>query len=152
MHSKYLFNPGQRRDLLARIDRLDPTRPPRWGKMTPHEMVCHMIDHYKMAVEPEQRPVRVRNTLLRFQPFKWFAVYHAPIPRGMLTAPREMRLTRPENWDEDLERLKSLVETFAGMQQKTDWPDNIMAGSLDGNGWSALLYRHTDHHLKQFGC
>ncbi|TVQ12903.1 MAG: DUF1569 domain-containing protein [Balneolaceae bacterium] len=147
---KYLFNPETRNALLERIGKLDPVTPPRWGKMTPHEMVCHLIDHYNMAVNP--KPVRVRKSILLYQPLKWFAIYHAPIPRGRLKAPEEMRLTKPDNWDQDIDRLKSLVEQFASMQGETDWPDNIIAGTMDGNSWSALLYRHTIHHLKQFGC
>ncbi|MFU8859837.1 MAG: hypothetical protein ACNA8K_05380 [Cyclonatronaceae bacterium] len=147
---KYLFNPDVRKKLLQRIDSLDPTTPPKWGKMAPHEMVCHLIDHYNMAVDP--KPVRVRKSLLNYQPFKWFAIYHAPIPRGLLKAPREMRITRPANWQLDIDRLKSLVEQFGSMQGNTVWPDNIMAGLMDGNSWSALLCRHTEHHLKQFGC
>lgn len=147
---KYLFNPEVRNKLLQRIDRLDPTKPPKWGKMTPHEMVCHLIDHYAMAVD--RTPVKVRKSILNYQPFKWFAIYHAPIPRGLLKAPKEMRITEPAGWERDTDRLKSLIEQFGSMQGNTDWPDNILAGSMNGNDWSALLYRHTVHHLKQFGC
>jgi hypothetical protein len=147
---KYLFNAEARKALLARIDTLEPATPARWGKMTAHDMVCHLIDHFNMVVNP--RPVRVRKSIFLYQPFKWFAIYHAPIPRGMLKAPKEMRISKPDNWDQDIDRLKMLAGQFGAMRDKTDWPDNIMTGTMDGNSWSALLYRHTDHHLKQFGC
>ena len=39
-----LFDPTHRHDLLGRYRRLDPDLPPRWGRMTPRQVVPHLID------------------------------------------------------------------------------------------------------------
>ena len=61
--------------------------------------------------------------------------------------------SEPGVWREDTRDLKDLVRRAAQkrVDEKTKWPDHPAFGSITGEAWGVLAYRHTDHHLKQFG-
>ena len=44
-----LANLQARDALLARLRVLRPDSPRHWGRMTPHQMVCHLTDAFRMA-------------------------------------------------------------------------------------------------------
>ena len=49
-------------------------------------------------------------------------------------------------------RLSSLVESFgaAGPSCCTDHPHSFF-GRMNPDEWAILMYKHVDHHLRQFG-
>jgi hypothetical protein len=50
------------------------------------------------------------------------------------------------------ERLCGLIDRFAagGSERCTPHPHSFF-GRLTGDEWSILMYKHLDHHLRQFG-
>jgi hypothetical protein len=51
------------------------------------------------------------------------------------------------------ERIYALIDRFAkgGPQSCTTHP-HVFFGRLTPNEWAALMYKHLDHHLRQFGA
>ena len=41
-----LTEPGAVEQLIGRLDKLHEKRPRAWGRMTPHEMLCHLNDSF----------------------------------------------------------------------------------------------------------
>ena len=59
-----LADPNAREALLVRLRALRPDSPRQWGKMNPHQMVCHLTDGFRMAAG-EREPGAVDNILTR---------------------------------------------------------------------------------------
>ena len=47
-----------------RLERLTPNAPRQWGRMTPHQMVCHLTDGYRMSAG-QRNPKPVHNIFTR---------------------------------------------------------------------------------------
>jgi Protein of unknown function (DUF1569) len=75
----------------------------------------------------------------------------APIRRDSTTA-AEMVVTGEPDFEASRARLVELIEAFVagGPERCTDWP-HMFFGRLTGEEWGVLVYKHLDHHLRQFG-
>lgn len=151
--TKTLARPGDHAALARRLESLRPDSARRWGRMTAHQMVCHVADNFRMALgerEAAPRTGPLQRTLL-----KWYALY-APIPwpHGIPTAPEvdaERQGTRPSDFAADLGQAAALLERLAVAATSLDGRAHPVFGPLSSAGWLRWAYLHTDHHLRQFG-
>ena len=116
--------------------------------MTCLQMVAHVTDAF--ALYSGELPSHVRRTPLRFPPLKQVIVYLVPIPRNVPTA-SELKSRVPGAWDDEVARLETAVAAFASHHARTDWPAHPLFGRMSRRAYGVLAYRHTDHHLRQFG-
>jgi hypothetical protein len=139
------------RHMRERVARLTPERAGAWGRMTAPQMVCHLADSLKMALG--ELPVAPKNVPIRFPPLKQFIIYYAPFPKNVPTAP-ELLARPPREWRTDVGDLQALVDRFAarGRDLQAAWPAHPAFGRLSRRAWGVLVYRHMDHHLRQFGA
>jgi hypothetical protein len=148
---KSMWDGNGPRDIRERVGRLAADRRPAWGAMNAPQMVCHLAESLKMAlgelkVVPKRLPIR-------YPPLKQFIIYVAPFPKNVPTAP-ELLARAPQTWTADLADLQALVDRFAeqGQDPHRAWPDHPAFGRLSRRAWGVLVYRHMDHHLRQFGA
>ncbi len=87
---------------------------------------------------------------IRYPPLKQFIVYLAPFPKNLPTAP-ELLARSPRDWHADVADLQALVHRFTPRGAGGRWPEHPAFGKLSERAWGVLVYRHMDHHLKQFG-
>ena len=145
-----MFDVQTRAGFRRRILQLTPEAQRRWGKMTSHQMVCHLGDQLRIALgEVSTSPM---PSPLRYPVIKQLAIDVLPWPRGRTKGPPEAFVTRPAVWERDVTRVCELLEVFATCQDHTDWPPHPIFGHMSGSLWSRLTCRHFDHHLTQFGC
>lgn len=134
--------------MLGRLDAVTPQATPRWGTMNASQMLSHLVQSGKMAAgELPTRPLRL---LLRFTPIRQFIIYVMPFPKGVGTAKELMPVDGAE-LEASRAELHRLLETLARNQNATSWPEHPAFGRLSGREWGVLVYRHFDHHLRQFG-
>ena len=134
----------------ARLDRLDPNVRPKWGRMTAHQMICHLSDSFQVGLGERQAspaPVPIPRGVYKWialrTPFRW--------PRGVPTRPeveQGVGGTPPGEWGQDLARLRETVLTFASRCRAGEHP---IFGRMTVEDWQIWGYRHLDHHLRQFG-
>ena len=135
------------RELNARVAALAWDRPAAWGKFTAPKMVCHLADSLKMAMGDLKV---ARKTLpIRYPPLKQLIIYWAPFPKGAPTAP-ELLAREPREWSRDIGDVQELLERAASARTTDTWPEHPAFGKLSTRAWGVLIYRHMDHHLKQF--
>jgi hypothetical protein len=115
--------------------------------MSAPQMVCHLSESLKMALG--ELKVTPKKLPIRYPPLKQFIVYVAPFPKHAPTAP-ELQVRSPGDWSADVADLRSLVERFASQRGVAKWPDHPAFGRLSARAWGVLVYRHMDHHLRQF--
>lgn len=145
---KTVWDADTRHELGARLGALTPEATARWGRMHARQMLAHLVDAARMALGELDVPARSR--LLSWTPLKQFIIYCAPFPRNAPTAP-ELIARSAEDWAGDVARLERLLGTFASRDPHGSWPRHAAFGSMTGRAWGVLIYRHTDHHLRQFG-
>jgi hypothetical protein len=146
---KSVWNAEDRRALLQRVERLTPERRGRWGSMNAPQMVVHLADAIRMA--SGELAVASRNVpILRHFPVKHLFVYCLPFPKGAPTAP-ELLARQPAAWTTEIVGLRQELEAFARRGPAATAPEHPAFGRMSGRAWGALVYRHMDHHLRQFG-
>jgi Protein of unknown function (DUF1569) len=139
-------------EIVRRIRTLRPDTVPRWGRMSAHQVVCHLSDAFRMAIG--EKPVSGTASLRQRTVIKWIAL-HIPLrwPPGIMTVPeidQEIAGTCPTDFAMDLAELEKLVDIMARRRAAT-WPTHPIFGRLTQAEWLRWGYLHTDHHLRQFG-
>jgi hypothetical protein len=148
---KTLARQRDRAEILDRLRRLGPECERRWGRMTVHQMVCHLSDVCRMALG--ETPATPASGIMRRTMIKWIALY-APMqwPRGIQTRPevdQEIAGTRPTEFAADIAELEALIHQLSA---QTTWPaSHPIFGPLSHAAWLRWGYLHLDHHLRQFG-
>lgn len=146
---KSLHDGPTRTEIRARIARLAPDSQPRWGRMSASQMVCHLVTWMQMALG--ELPIRERRLFLRFPLIKQFAIYLMPIPKGLPTAKELISRVPDAALEADRAAFDAALDRFGARDADADWPRHPAFGAMSRRAWGALAYRHTDHHLRQFG-
>jgi hypothetical protein len=111
-------------------------------------MVAHLSDSLRMASgEIEVAPKRVP---LRFSPLKQMVLYLLPIPKGVPTSP-ELIARKPGDWSFEVAGLREELNGLVERGAEALAPSHPAFGKLSAKQWGVLIYRHMDHHLRQFG-
>jgi len=150
---KTLADPIERAAILSRVQRLTPESRRQWGRMTPHQAVCHLSDSFRSMMSAE--PISSVATFFSRTVIRWIAL-QSPMqwPHGVKTRPevdQEIGGTRPVDFARDRRELELLIEQFA-QRTDADFQPHPMFGRLSTAEWQRWGYLHTDHHLRQFGA
>lgn len=150
---KTMARPRDKAEILRRLKMIRPDCRRRWGRMSAHQMVCHLSDSFRMVTrQKEASPATgiVQSTLM-----KWIALYAPlPWPAGVATRPemdQEAGGTSPGDFATDLAELEALVEIVTTPASNYDWPAHPIFGEMSEALWLWWAYLHVDHHLRQFG-
>jgi hypothetical protein len=150
---KNLGNPADQQEVLDRLAAIRPNSPRRWGKMTAHQMLCHVNDSFHLATGDKY--ASPATSALGRTVVKWFALrMPLPWPRGFPTRPEMDQLiggTRPVEFERDVQSLRNTVERFTRPHRDFDWHPHPIFGHLAAAEWMRWGYLHMDHHLRQFG-
>jgi len=112
-------------------------------------MVVHLTDALRMA--SGELPTAPKNMpLLRYPPVKQLILYCLPFPKGAPTAP-ELLARKPGEWTAEIGQLRDQLDQFVRRGPSAAMKVHPLFGRLSGRAWGTLVYRHMDHHLKQFG-
>ena len=144
-----LAEPEVRASCCDRITRLDPNAKSKWGRMTAHQMVCHLNDSFRVA-SGEMYASPATNLFTRTVA-KWMALRTpVPWPRGLATRPEIEQGrggTPPTDWVRDCGELRAMILAFADRRTFGAHP---FFGEMAHRDWQVWGYRHVDHHLRQF--
>jgi hypothetical protein len=143
-----VWNGPERRQLLDRLATLAPEAQRKWGSMTAPQVVAHLADAARMALG--DLPCESKRLPIRYFPLKQLVVYWLPFPKGVPTAP-ELIGRPPGAWLTEVTELAALVERLGREPAQRIWPEHPAFGRLSRRAWGVLIYRHMDHHLRQFG-
>jgi hypothetical protein len=152
---KTLARPRDRAEILDRLRQVRPDSVRRWGRMSAHQVVCHMSDALRMGMG--QKPVSHATGLFQRTIVKWIALYlPVPWPAGrLLTRPeidQEAGGTLPVDFAADVAQLEALLELVTAETRSFDWPPHPIFGRMSDAAWLRWGYLHMDHHLRQFGA
>ena len=151
--SKTLGNSDDLAEISRRLGLLSEQSVRQWGKMTVHEMLCHLSDGFAFA--SGELEVESVSTFWSRTGIKWLAL-RAPLewPKGVPTMPEidpQRAGTKPGEFARDRERLETSFETFVKAASEGRCGAHPFFGSLSREEWFRWGYLHADHHLRQFG-
>lgn len=148
---KTLARHRDRTEILRRLRQVRPDSAARWGRMTAHQMICHLSDAFRMVTG--HKAVSHTASLPERTVVKWIALY-LPVkwPAGLVTRPeidQELGGTRPDDFAADAAALEGLVDLMA--QSPIHAKRHPIFGRMSEAAWHRWAYLHVDHHLRQFG-
>lgn len=147
---KSAFNEDIRKDLLNRIDALQETNKAQWGKMTVAQMVkhCRLCDEYYFGNVSVPRSFLGRlvgkhaiGAILKNEASEMGR--NAPTGKQFKVSDTHLNFaTERENW-------KLVIIRYGTYSQESfvHW----FFGRLSQQQLGELIYKHCDHHLRQFG-
>lgn len=144
-----ILNEGDRAEIDRRLRSLSASSTARWGSMD----VVGMLQHLRLAARMTLGELSVPSANKRaFQvfPLKHLILYVFPFPKGAPTAP-ELKPVDAVSFEEERAAVLELLERIGTGQSEGVGPAHPLFGTLTWREWGVATYKHTDHHLKQFG-
>ncbi|MBL0356509.1 MAG: DUF1569 domain-containing protein [Chitinophagaceae bacterium] len=146
---KSLFDNTACEEILARINQLSPQSTRQWGKMDVAQMLAHSKEAFKVPLSETAIPRMFIGILLGWI-FKKKLYNEEPWKQNLPTAPNFI-IKDQRNFETEKKELLSLIEKFHSSNPAVI--ENIvhpMFGRFTGEQWGKAMYKHLDHHLKQF--
>ena len=146
-----LFDPAGRERIFDRLARLPPDAPRQWGKMEAGQMLAHCSTALSMATGDQPRKQKLIGKI--FAPFVRSSLLgEKPFSRNSPTDPAFI-VTGKKEFETERRRLTDLIELFAARgPEKAASQTHSFLGKLSGDEWGVMMYKHIDHHLRQFGA
>jgi hypothetical protein len=150
---KNLFDPDLAEQLKQRILRLQPDSTRQWGRMSPTQTLAHCTSGLQMAmgtINPKRAPfpARILGPLIKPLVFG----NDKPLRRNSPSAP-ELFLTdsTTSHFDNERTQLITTIDSFVTRNSAccSQHPHPFF-GRLTPQQWAILMYKHLDHHLRQF--
>ena len=140
-------------EIVQRLRQVRPDSVRRWGRMSAHQMVCHLSD--SILAVTGRKPVSDASGPLQRTVVKWMALY-LPLrwPVGISTRPeidQELGGTRPVEFAADVAQLETLLALITTQPRRFEWNAHPIFGRMSDAAWLRWAYLHADHHLRQFG-
>ena len=148
---KNLFEQPTVDEVIERIDRLQPTSLRQWGKMDVAQMMAHCSITMDIASGRLNLPRIFMGRLIG--PFlKSIYTNEKPFPKNSPTD-KVLVVSDQRELARERDQLKVKIRQFneGGVAHCTRHPHPFF-GSLTPEAWSCGMYKHLDHHLRQFGA
>lgn len=147
---KSLFVKNDFDSLIKRIINLTADSPRQWGKLN----ICQMLLHCRRGLEAAEGTRITPQTFLgkilcvflkqlatNDKPFR----HGSPSPAGTISK-------ETESFEIEKAKLIEKTEIFHSRGiEKCSSNSHAFFGRLTPTEWGSLMYKHIDHHLKQFG-
>lgn len=145
-----ILNESDRTAIVSRMQSLSPSSAARWGSMDLVTMLKHLRLSALMTVG-ELPVVSKGKRAFQVFPLKHLILYVVPFPKGAPTAD-ELKPSDAASFEEERAAVLELIERIGTGPRDGAGPAHPLFGPLTWREWGVATYKHTDHHLKQFGA
>ena len=149
---KNLFEPATAAEVKHRILSLAPVSPRLWGKMNAAQAVAHCSVPVEWALGEVTPPRMLIGGILGRLIKPLVLGDDKPMRRNSPTTPT-LIVQDERDLAFEQQRLCALIDRFtaAGPSAFATRPHSFF-GNLTPNEWAILMYKHLDHHLRQFSA
>lgn len=144
-----IWNDGDRNDLVRRAWTLTPGHAATWGKFNATGMLAHLSDSLRMALGDLVVPGGRAPAILKWAPVRYLVIHKLPMPKSAPTAPELIARCGTADLTQEQQALQSLFDALP--RRATLAATHPAFGTMTRDDWGALIHKHTDHHLRQFG-
>jgi hypothetical protein len=147
---KSLFEKSAFDEIAVRLEKITPNSQRQWGEMNVDQMLAHCGNGLEMAMGIIN-PNRVFIGRLIGGLLKSAYTNDKPFSKDSPTS-KEIKVRTPKNFTTEKTRLTKLIKQFSdgGESLCTKQPHPFF-GKLSPSEWSIGMYKHIDHHFRQFG-
>ena len=145
-----IYDKASNEAMIARINKLTPESKAVWGKMNVAQMYRHCAVAIDIAFGNSNLKVNFLTKLLG-KMLKKKVFYGGEMGKNSPTA-KEFIIT------ENLDLEKTKAELIVRFSRFTSEGKSVIKttnhpfwGKMNYEDWDVLMWKHTDHHLKQFG-
>lgn len=143
---KSIFDHSSSRELIDRLAILTSNSQPQWGQMTVDEMLKHCQQPFLyQPLTQRKKSLKQRLIARLYKPM----MYNRKPFRKHLPAPKAYRVSQTDGFETEKQKLMELIVSFS--KKTTDFPEHPIFGVLTKKQWGIGMYKHLDHHLRQFG-
>jgi hypothetical protein len=137
--------------LIARINKLEASSQPKWGKMNVAQMQAHCSVTYEMVYEDKHpKPGAFLKFILK-NLVKKTVTNEVPYKHNQRTAPAFL-VTDNRQFEVEQQRLIGFIRKTQELgATHFDQKESNSFGKLNTVEWNNMFYKHLDHHLNQFG-
>jgi len=139
-----------RKEILARINNIYPDTLPLWGKMNSCRMLEHCTVSVKLALnefEPEYN-----EEFMRIGRMVKPRLFESEVFGKELPTTKEFLNFGTENFDKNKNNLIDYINKFSDSSSEKEFNGkHPYFGVLTNEEWGMLIWKHTNHHLIQFG-
>lgn len=150
MDIQNLFESTAYTNLTERIDKLTAGSKGLWGKMSVAQMLAHCKQAFKVPLSSKPLPRLFIGRLIGWA-IKGNLYNTKPWPKGLPTAP-DFIIKDDRDFETEKASLLLLIKKFhdAGPKGAGLFPHPLF-GKLRADQWGKAMWKHMDHHLRQFG-
>jgi hypothetical protein len=148
---KNLFEDARVREVKARITQVSAHSQRLWGTMTPSQAMAHCSSGIQMALGEIKPPRKMIGIAIGWAIKPMALRNDEPVRRNSPTV-RDLVVKDDRDLVAEKELLSELIDRFTttGPKNCTTHPHSFF-GCLTPQEWAILMYKHLDHHLRQFG-
>jgi len=144
-----IFDEATNQTLVERINAITSDSQRLWGKMSAGQVLKHMTIPYYDIIDDKHRTPRMR--LLGKLFFKSIMTSEKPYKKNSPTAKQFIITDEPDIAAAKKELIEKMQEVHARGAGYFEGKSHTFLGKLTATEWSNMLYKHLDHHLRQFG-
>ncbi len=146
-----IFTKEVSEEIISRINKLNSSTQPKWGKMSVAQMLAHCSVTYEYMFEDKhKKPGFVMGLMLKLL-VKQMVVNETPYKPNNRTAPAFI-ITDERDFDKEKQRLTEYIRrTQEHGGTHFDGKESHSFGALNKTEWNNMMYKHLNHHLTQFG-
>ena len=148
---KTIRNEKDRLELFTRLHKLAGTETPAWGKMNVDQMMSHLVQACEM---PFATIMKDKSSFFSRTVIKPLILYLLPMPKDVkVSAEMDQQANgrRPTGFSADRQKVIDELERIAALSVDHPCLGHPFFGRMSAKEWAVIAYKHTDHHLRQFG-
>jgi len=136
--------------VISRLDKIQPSSQPRWGKMNAAQMMAHCQATFEVYFG-EKKLKRGITSILFGKIAKRKLFVNKPWPKNLPTA-REFKIADQRDMLQEKAKLVHLIKRFSTDGYTITETVHPFFGKMSSQEWALFAYKHLDHHLTQFGA
>ncbi|MFM2225422.1 MAG: hypothetical protein RJA07_1624 [Bacteroidota bacterium] len=145
-----LFQKSTLDNVMQRLQKINATTQRQWGTMTAAQMLAHTSSPLEFAMGDKTGKQSFIGKI--FAPFAKKAFFDdKPYKQNLPTAP-EFKTIDEKDFNTEKQRLINLLNRFNADGNKVAGKNaHLFLGTITADEWARTMYKHIDHHFRQFG-
>lgn len=150
MEVQNLFDSSAYNEILERLHKLSPDSQRQWGRMQVAQMLAHCKEAFKVPLSDKPMPRMLIGSLLGWM-VKGKLHNETPWKYSLPTSP-DFIIKDERDFEKEKTALLELVNKFhTGGPEKVGKYPHPFFGKFTSEQWGKMMWKHLDHHLRQFG-
>ncbi|MFM2047605.1 MAG: hypothetical protein RI955_151 [Bacteroidota bacterium] len=145
-----LFEKPTFENVMQRLQKINANTQRQWGTMSVAQMLAHTSTPLEYALGDKKGKQSFIGKI--FKPFAKKSFFdEKPYKQNLPTAP-EFKAVEDKNFGTEKNRLSNLLNRFHTDGSKVAGNSaHLFLGKISADEWARTMYKHIDHHFRQFG-